>query len=359
LLTTSGITDFTLQDVLKPEAKRLRRNLSAVINFVKFHEDRQPGYIELTEHTDNLVQRKAALEEENERLVTEVNEANRLRQQEKPETEALTSDNEKREVVVRSLFNQQTELHNECQQLKAQLREVQDQISEAKFKLMEAKAERETLRAQVVPDPRKLKADLAALQSTGMSEKAQMRSLEVSLAQHAKQKEVLERAQRDIDEALGMQAEVEGEQAKVKEVQRQIKDSQEAGARDDGDRADQQHQIKGLTQRIAHYKERLERMNEQHAARQEVANQAMADAQKRWAAVEAERSQSSRQLDENESVLRELRDKLLKGRIEHETEVASVQQQQQLLAMQVRAYHQDMHAAMKAVSSSQQPLFVS
>ena len=100
LLTTSGITDFTLQDVLKPDTKRLRRNLSAVINFVKFHEDRQPGYIELTEQTDTFVQRKAALEEENERLVTEVNEANRQRQQEKPEEEELRADNEKREVTV-------------------------------------------------------------------------------------------------------------------------------------------------------------------------------------------------------------------------------------------------------------------
>ena len=38
--------------------------------------------------------------------------------------------------------------------------------------------------------------------------------------------------------------------------------------------------------------------------------------------------------------------------MEHEAEVASVQQQQQLLAAQVRAYHQDLLNAMKQVTGS-------
>ena len=36
--------------------ERLRRNLSAIINFAKFREDRQPGYVEFTQETDGLAQ---------------------------------------------------------------------------------------------------------------------------------------------------------------------------------------------------------------------------------------------------------------------------------------------------------------
>ena len=36
LLSTSGV-DFTLADITKPDPKRLRRNLSAIINFTKVH----------------------------------------------------------------------------------------------------------------------------------------------------------------------------------------------------------------------------------------------------------------------------------------------------------------------------------
>ena len=95
----------------------------------------------------------------------------------------------------------------------------------------------------------KLRCDLAAQQEAEASEKAALRALEVKLAQHAKQREALERMEREIDEVLGVQAEVEAEQAKLKEVHRQLKDNQERASRDDGERNDQQHQIKGLSQR--------------------------------------------------------------------------------------------------------------
>ena len=71
------------------------------------------------------------------------------------------------------------------------------------------------------------------------------------------------------------------------------------------------------------------------------------------------RSQYSRQLEDNESAVRELRDNLLRGRMEHEAEVASVRQQQQLLAAQVRAYHTDLSSVMKTVASANQQLLVS
>lgn len=113
------------------------------------------------------------------------------------------------------------------------------------------------------------------------------------------------------------------------------------------------HQIKTFNSRIEHFRERLKRAREQHRDKLQVAEQEQADAQRQWAAVEAERSASSRQLDENESVLRELKERLHRGRIEHEEEVANVRQQQHQLAIQVRAYHQDLLNTMKAVTASQ------
>lgn len=140
LLTTVGINDFTLTDVTRPEKKRLRRNLSAIINFAKFREERLINYTSYTTETDKLTEKKAALEEENERLVTQVNEANRRRQHEAPEEQKLVAENVEREVVVRGLWNQQTAVQKECQALKAQLHQVQDAIREANFKVSHTRA---------------------------------------------------------------------------------------------------------------------------------------------------------------------------------------------------------------------------
>ena len=351
LLSTSGISDFSLIDVTKPDAKKLRRNLSAVINFAKFREDRQPGYVQFVQETETLAETKSELEQQNERLVTEVAEANTKRQAEAEATAALTAENQGREVVVRDLFNEQTELHNKCSEVKNQLTSVKDGNWETNLKLQEAKEQCETLKAQIVPDPRKLKHDLAALQDAEAQEKATIRSLELKLAQHAKQREALEKVEREVDEVTGLQAEVEGEQAKLKEVQKQLKENAERASKDDGERGDVDHKIKTVAQRNALAKEKIGRLVEQHASKLQVASAALADTQAAARAVEQERSAHSHTMDENERARSELRDKLHRGKLVHEAEVASVQQQQQLLAAQVRAYHQDLQAAMKLVST--------
>ena len=356
LLSTSGITDFKLDDINRPDPKRLKRNLSAIINFAKFREDRQPGYVEFTQETDGLAQQKARLEEENERLLLETTDCKMQRKADEPEQLALVSENEKLEVVVHGLFNKQTEVQNECQALKAELRKVEDAIREANMKLLDSKEECERLKEQIVPDPRKLKCDLAALHDAEANEKAAIRQVEAKLAQHAKQREALERMEREVDEIIGVQGEVEGEQEKLKDVQRQIKEHSERASKDDGERNDQQHQIKKVTQSVQLGKERIERLGEQHQSKHAVAMEALNDTKRTWEAVEAEKSVYGRQLEDNEQRVRELRDSLLKGRMEHEAEVASVRQQQQLLAAQVRAYHSDLNTAMKTVGQANQQL---
>ena len=48
LMSASGLQDFSLvKDLYKPEATRLRRNLSAIINFAKFREEKLSLFTEL------------------------------------------------------------------------------------------------------------------------------------------------------------------------------------------------------------------------------------------------------------------------------------------------------------------------
>ena len=54
LMETCDVTDFSLKDIHQPDAKRFRRQLSGVINFVKFREDRLVMYTELSKETDGL-----------------------------------------------------------------------------------------------------------------------------------------------------------------------------------------------------------------------------------------------------------------------------------------------------------------
>ena len=58
-----------LQDLYKPDANRLRRNLSGIINFAKFREEKLIPYTDLQESVEHLLEETAGLEELNMQLV--------------------------------------------------------------------------------------------------------------------------------------------------------------------------------------------------------------------------------------------------------------------------------------------------
>ena len=70
-------------------------------------------------------------------------------------------------------------------------------------------------------------------------------------------------------------------------------------------------------------------------------------------AQNAARDQQTKALEKAEAEIRELNDTLYRARMEHDADTVRVQQQQQQLAAQVRAYHQDLLDAMRQVSDAQ------
>ena len=72
LMRASGVFDNGVHDVAQPDPKRLVRNLSAVINFAKFREEKIGLYQEVTDAGDALQEQKDALEDENAALENKV-----------------------------------------------------------------------------------------------------------------------------------------------------------------------------------------------------------------------------------------------------------------------------------------------
>jgi hypothetical protein len=67
-----GVNDFTSRDVTKPEAERVRRVLSAVINFAKFREDRQPAFFQEMREADEVIDLIVDREKEHEQMTQEL-----------------------------------------------------------------------------------------------------------------------------------------------------------------------------------------------------------------------------------------------------------------------------------------------
>mmetsp|Transcript_21563 Transcript_21563/g.49543 ORF Transcript_21563/g.49543 Transcript_21563/m.49543 type:complete len:449 (-) Transcript_21563:184-1530(-) len=353
LMTKCGIKDFTMYDVMKPEPKRLRRNLSAVINFAKFREERFSHYVTFSEQTDQLIGKKQSLEEENERLLTQINAAKAQRAKEAPEEQRLRAENADREAVVLELFHKQTEKQKESQVLKLKLIEVQAKVDEAKAALTNSQQEVDDLRVQIVPDPRRLVQEMQALREAVKSEKHAVKQLEAKCWEYTKQGEVLDRAEHELTDVLQLQAEAEADLEKLKDVVRRRQDISEKLARQD-DASSEHFKIKSTCQRLQQTRERMERQQDQQARRMGEAQQAYGEAKAQLSELRSQCEAHSHEQDQNEVAIRELQYKLVVARSEDEQAAARILQLQQRLSLQVRAYHQNLFSAMGVQSAHPQ-----
>lgn len=65
LMHSSGVNDFTMKDLHKPESSRVIRHLSAIINFAKFREEKNLAFQEYQDNSDSIIERKQEVEQYN------------------------------------------------------------------------------------------------------------------------------------------------------------------------------------------------------------------------------------------------------------------------------------------------------
>ena len=58
MMETCGITEYSVNDLTAPTTKRLRRQLSGIINFAKFREERLALLADLTMQRDVLTEQR-------------------------------------------------------------------------------------------------------------------------------------------------------------------------------------------------------------------------------------------------------------------------------------------------------------
>lgn len=151
------INDFSMKDFVNPNAGRLRRQLSGVINFAKFREERLLLLTELSTKREELVDHLSQLREKNDTLN---NRLSLLREQTAEETGIITGlENECREIEnnINHLNQQQAKLKDETSQLKETSAELKDTLA-AKYRLQEELVnQKKGLATQIVSSPEKFR----------------------------------------------------------------------------------------------------------------------------------------------------------------------------------------------------------
>eukprot|EP00899_Mesostigma_viride_P008740 jgi/Mesvir1/17868/Mv12945-RA.1 len=178
LMDASGFHDFTLKDLYKPDHKRVRRSLSAVINFAKFREEKLAAYHALQARSDVLLERRAAVDEMNAGLKAEIQKILDERASQQPLVQQLTGETNALAATVAQLNTQQAALNRDVKQTKHATNELQNKIDNAKILLMDARNDNAALAAQVVQSPQKLQRALEELRAAVEEERGHIAGAE-------------------------------------------------------------------------------------------------------------------------------------------------------------------------------------
>ncbi|KAF9958697.1 kinetochore-associated Ndc80 complex subunit nuf2 [Modicella reniformis] len=158
-----GVTDFTSRDVTKPEPERVRRLLSAVINFAKFKEDRQAWFFQELRATDEILETIDKCERENEELRMK-HEAIRQRDlADGPKVEEIKTANKNLAAELEAYKKQEMQTTRLKDEVSKERTALTEQNNELGIALEISSMELSALKAQRVDVPETLEQDLIQL----------------------------------------------------------------------------------------------------------------------------------------------------------------------------------------------------
>ncbi|KAF9574850.1 kinetochore-associated Ndc80 complex subunit nuf2, partial [Lunasporangiospora selenospora] len=163
LMYEVGISDFTSRDVLKPEPERVRRILSAVINFAKFREDRQPSFFQELRKTDALVEMIAAGEQDHEQMILDLEAIKQQKQADMPRIEELKTANGSLATELDEYKKLDAELNKQLAEAGALRKALSERNQELNDAIDRSTKELTDIQAQRVDVPETLEQELAQI----------------------------------------------------------------------------------------------------------------------------------------------------------------------------------------------------
>lgn len=222
MMENCGIYDFSIKDFMNPSSKRLRKQLSGIINFMKFRDERFTVLSELNGTREELNTKLHNLRDKNETLN---NRLATLREQTAEESKVITKvELECRSIEenISNLNQKQAEIKEECSDLKALNNQLKDSLATVSLELDEGTALRKKLSAQIVNSPERFRKQIVDVGQALQQEQKDVKAAERKLRDLSGWLATCDEVQIDVDSALetihDLRSEVEKQKSSINEL---------------------------------------------------------------------------------------------------------------------------------------------
>lgn len=218
MMEICDISDFSLRDLMAPDAKRLNRQLSGIMNFAKFREERLLLLNELNVSREDLVNNVQAVREKNDQLNSRLSLLRQQTQQEEQAIVSLEEDCADLEATISSLQSQQTSYENELGALQDEYLSLKEQVARAEEERDDLRSVHSRLSSQIVTSPEKFRRQILEIGQSLQHEQRDTKAAEKKVRELTAWLANIDQAQGEVNSALEAINEVRNEVERQKNM---------------------------------------------------------------------------------------------------------------------------------------------
>lgn len=223
LMSAAGVHDSRIWDIVKPDPSRFKRNMSAVINFAKFREERLQNFTELSNKTEVLIEEREKIEDENAVIEDKIQDIEEERQREIPQIKRLEKDCKDLESEISASNKEQAMLKYQANNLKQTGNVLRDQLANLQFQRLNMVQETEQIQSKIVQSPVRLKRELSTQQRQLEVQRDENAQIKARLAELEVKFAAIEQAEGECDSAVELIGQVEEHMLKCKAATKETK----------------------------------------------------------------------------------------------------------------------------------------
>ncbi|KAG7348039.1 Nuf2 family protein [Nitzschia inconspicua] len=323
-MKTCGITDFSWKDLHYPTAKRLRCQLSAIINMAKFREEQLGLYEQLNEPRTELLEVLERLHTENEELRRQLEEVQAESSIKMEEFDRVAKECQELESDIARSNKLQASKREEATLLKKEVTTLKDELASATWTLQETQAEEDVLKGQIVSSPDRRKRELQMKKDYLEKEKEETRRLQQEITDGKAKMARLQQAIKDLQETMVLQRQVLDEASKYEEVKSQVEETKKEVEANQQKTAEIEESTEQAERSLFRLEEKLSHTRKQYNMKMDAVQDRLDVAREQLLIVEKERRDGMAKVEAGEAEVQNLKEQMKAEQEQTEEEIASM-----------------------------------
>ncbi|ODV89208.1 hypothetical protein CANCADRAFT_3841 [Tortispora caseinolytica NRRL Y-17796] len=296
LLKSCGVDDFALRDIVQPEFTRLRRQLSAVVNYARYRESRFSECGEKINEADNILAELGELDKENQQLREEIESSRVQHLIDLQSSEKVSARNTELELELVNLKKVQEGLAVEYQEHRNNRAQLTESLKKSEAEIATLSSEVQLLMKYAKSAEPDLAGSNEAMEQTINEVKTQVQNMENKMRALTATLDMLLDIENDVKTAIRFLEECNVESEKERRVMVQRAELIEKMERLKAEVNDSQHSVNRIERQLQAIAEKVTRVNEQRAQQKQEVDERRRILYEESAKLSADRSVRSSEL---------------------------------------------------------------